>query len=184
MPVRWDSQGWWNTRAYTRCTGYPGGRGNRYRRQLRSCLNTQHWYHRVMDCRDQWSQVAGLQRESCKENILHFNKTLTCLSVTAGEWISDIALVTDTERDVISDTAVGIDTTEPRTGILTFSVDACFVWWTVRVNNTFWSTVGRSSNHLWQTGTVTSVTNLSRRIAVWSTRIWLTRIFFYDWCYR
>ena len=68
--------------------------------------------------------MAGLQRESCKENILHFNKTLTCLSVTAGERISDIALVTDTERDVISDTAVGIDTTEAGAGVLTLSVDA------------------------------------------------------------
>ena len=32
-------------------------------------------------------------------------------SVTAGEWISDVSLVTDTQRDVVPDTAVGVDTT-------------------------------------------------------------------------
>ena len=45
-------------------------------------------------------------------------------SVAAGEWVSNVSLVTDTQRHMISDTAVGIDTTEAGAGVLTLSVDA------------------------------------------------------------
>ena len=73
---------------------------------------------------DLWCR--GYRRKIVKK-IFCFCENLTCLSVTAGEWISNIALVTNTQRDVVSDPAVSIDSTESRTGILTFSVDACFV---------------------------------------------------------
>ena len=48
-------------------------------------------------------------------------------SVAAGEWVSNVSLVTDTQRHVIPDTAVGIDTTEAGTGVLTLSVDTGLV---------------------------------------------------------
>ena len=79
---------------------------------------------------------------------------------------------------MVPHTAVGIHTTQTRTRVLTLSVDACFVLRTFRVNNTLRSAVGRRSNHLWETGTVTSLSYLSWRIAVGSTGIWFTWIIF------
>lgn len=48
-------------------------------------------------------------------------------SVTTGEWISNISLIANTKWDMVSNTAVSIDTTESRTWVLTFSVDTRFV---------------------------------------------------------
>ena len=48
-------------------------------------------------------------------------------SVAAGERVSNVSLVTDTQRHVIPDTAVGIDATEAWTGVQTLSVDAGLV---------------------------------------------------------
>ena len=51
----------------------------------------------------------------------------SCWSVAAGERVSDISLVTDAQRHVAPDPAVGIDATEAWTGVLTLSVDAGLV---------------------------------------------------------
>ena len=83
---------------------------------------------------------------------------------------------------MISDPAVSIDSAEPGTGILTFSVDACFDLRTFRVDNTFWPAVWWGSNHLWQTSTVTSTAEIPGRIAVWTTGVWITRILNHDRC--
>ena len=91
-------------------------------------------------------------------------------------------MVTDTERDVISDTAVSIDTTEPRTGILTFSVDTCSVLRTFRVDNTLWPAVWWAPDHLWQTSTVTRTAEIPGSIAVWTAGVWITGILNYDRC--
>ena len=48
-----------------------------------------------------------------------------CRSVAGGERIPNESLVTDTDRNMISDIAVCINTTQSRTGVLTFSVDTC-----------------------------------------------------------
>ena len=48
-------------------------------------------------------------------------------SVAAGEGVSDISLVADTDRNMVSNSAVSIDPTQSWAGILTFSVDTCFV---------------------------------------------------------
>ena len=48
-------------------------------------------------------------------------------SVATGEWISNVTLITDAEWHMVPDTAVCIDTTETRAGVLTLPVDACFV---------------------------------------------------------
>ena len=48
-------------------------------------------------------------------------------SVAAGERVPDVSLVTDAQRHVAPDPAVGIDATEAWTGVLTLSVDAGLV---------------------------------------------------------
>ena len=63
-------------------------------------------------------------------------------SVARCEGISNKTLITDANRNMVSNIAIGIDSTETRTRILTFSVDACLVCRTVRVDDTFWSAVG------------------------------------------
>ena len=128
---------------------------------------------------DLWCR--GYRRKIVKK-IFCFCVNLTCLSVTAGEWISNIALVTNTQRDVVSDPAVSIDSTESRTGILTLSVDACFVLRTFRVDNTFRSAVWRAPNHLGQTSAVTRTAEVPGRIAVWTAGVRITGILYYDWC--
>jgi hypothetical protein len=72
--------------------------------------------------------------------------------------------------------AVGIHTTEARTGVLAFSVDARSVCGAVCIDQTLRSAIGWASNHLRQAGALTAVSNLPRRIAVWTTRVGVTGI--------
>ena len=89
-------------------------------------------------------------------------------------------MITHTDRDVVSNPAVSIDTTEARTRVLALSVDTSFVSGTVLVDLTLGPTVGRRSQHLRQTVTLAPVSHPPWRLAVWSTGIWVTRIDF-DW---
>lgn len=82
---------------------------------------------------------------------------------------------------MVSDSAISIDSTEARAGVLTLSVDAGLVGGAVSINLTLWSTVGRRSKHLWKTVALTSVSNSSWRFTVGSTRIRITRIFSHNW---
>ena len=50
-------------------------------------------------------------------------------------------MITDANRNMVSNIAVSIDSTEAGAGILTFSVDTGLVSWTVRVDSTFRSAV-------------------------------------------
>ena len=100
-------------------------------------------------------------------------------SVAAGEWVSNVSLVTDAERHVIPDFAVGIDTAEARTRILTLSVDARLVLGALGVDNTLWPAVWRLANHVRQTRAVTRAPQIAGRIGVGAAGVGVTRIFYY-----
>ena len=53
---------------------------------------------------------------------------------------------------MVSDSAVGIDSTQSRTRILALSADAGLVRRTVRVDDTLWAAVGREALHVWEAG--------------------------------
>ena len=63
--------------------------------------------------------------------------------VTSVEGISLVSLVADTDGNMISYSAVGIDTAKTRTWILAALVDASKLLRAVRVDHTFRTTVGR-----------------------------------------
>ena len=77
--------------------------------------------------------------------------------------------------------AVGIDTTQAGTRVLTLSTDAGLVRGTVRVNITFGPAVGRGADHFRQAGALASVPNGSGWVGVGSTGVWLARIFRHNW---
>ena len=83
-------------------------------------------------------------------------------SVASAEGVSLISLIADTNGDMVPDSAVGVDATKARTGILAFPVDAGQLLRAVRVDNALRATVGWRANHLRQAGAVTSVSNLLR----------------------
>ena len=80
---------------------------------------------------------------------------------------------------MVPNTAVGIDTTEAGTGVLTLSVDTGFVLRTLRVDDTLWTTVGRSSYHLRQAGALTRTPHIPGRVGVWPTRVGLAGVLHY-----
>ena len=101
---------------------------------------------------------------------------LTAWSVTLSKRISYESLDADTLRNMVPHPAVGIHTTEARTGDLAFSVDARSVCGAVCIDQTLRSAIGWASNHLRQAGALTAGSNLPRRIAVWTTRVGVTGI--------
>ena len=103
-------------------------------------------------------------------------------SVAAGEWVSNVSLVTDAERHMIPDIAVGIDTAEAGTGVLTLSVDAGLVLGALRVDNTLWPAVWRLANHVRQTRALTRAPQVAGRIGVGAAGVRVTRIFYDHWC--
>ena len=90
--------------------------------------------------------------------------------------VSNISLVADTNGNMASNSAVGIDAAEARTRVLALSADAGLVRRTVRVDDTLWAAVGRRANHLWQAGALATVSDGSWRIAVGSTWVGITRV--------
>ena len=62
--------------------------------------------------------------------------------VTSAKRITLVSLIAYADRDMISDSAVGIDATKSRTWILTLFVDTCKFLRAVRVDHTFRTTVG------------------------------------------
>ena len=83
-------------------------------------------------------------------------------SVASAEGVSLISLIADTNGDMVPDSAVGIDATKARTGILAFPVDAGQLLRAVRVDNALRATVGWRADHLRHAGAVASVSNLLR----------------------
>ena len=68
---------------------------------------------------------------------------LRCDSVTSVEWVPLVPLVANTDGNMISYSAVGIDATKTRAWILAALVDASKFLRAVRVDHTFRTTVGR-----------------------------------------
>ena len=63
--------------------------------------------------------------------------------VTSAKGISLVSLIAYADRDMISDSAVGINATKTRTWIFAEFVDACKFLRAVRVDHTLRTTVGR-----------------------------------------
>ena len=101
---------------------------------------------------------------------------LTAWSVTLSKRIAYESLVADTLRNMVPHPAVGIDATKTRAWILALSGDARSVCGAVCIDQTLRSAIGWASNHLRQAGALTAVSNLPRRIAVWTTRVGVTGI--------
>ena len=95
--------------------------------------------------------------------------------------VSNISLVADTNGNMVSNSAVGIDAAEARTRVLAFSVDAGLVRRTVRVDDTLRAAVWRRANHLRQAGAAALAANVPRRVAVGPTRVGHTRVLHDDW---
>ena len=85
--------------------------------------------------------------------------------------VSNISLVADTNGNMVSDSAVGIDAAEARTRVLALSADAGLVRRTVRVDDTLRAAVWRRANHLWQAGALALAIKLSGRVRIWTTRV-------------
>ena len=107
--------------------------------------------------------------------------TLTWWQPATDKGVPSVSLVTDTDGNVIPDPAVGIDPTEAGAGVLTLSVDAGSVSRTVVVDLTLRPTVGRRSQHLRQTVTLTPGPHHSGRFAVRSTGVRLAGVHCYHW---
>jgi hypothetical protein len=82
---------------------------------------------------------------------------------------------------MISYFAVCISTTKSRTWVNTFLVSAVFICWAICIQDTLWSTVGRGSQHSLKTGTVASVSKVSRWVGISATGVGFTRIIRDDW---
>ena len=82
---------------------------------------------------------------------------------------------------MVSDSAVGVDSTEARAWILALSVDAGLVGGAVSIDLALGPAVGRRAEHLWKTVALTSGANSSWWFTVGSTRIRVTRILSLHW---
>ena len=91
-----------------------------------------------------------------------------------------IALVTDTDRNMAADTACGMNTTQAGARIHTSLVLTSKLCWAVIVENAFWVTVWRGTNHSCLTRAVTAVSVSSWGVGIRSTRIGHTRVLFND----
>ena len=67
---------------------------------------------------------------------------LTAWSVTLSKRISYESLVASTLRNMVPDSAVGVHTTEARTGVLALSVDASSVCGAVSIDHTLRAAIG------------------------------------------
>ena len=92
-----------------------------------------------------------------------------------------ISLVADTDWNMVPDSAVGIDATQARTGVLTSKVGTGQFLGAVRVDHTLMSAVWWRSNHISQAGALAPVTNLSWQVAVGTTWVRITRVLCYYW---
>ncbi len=106
---------------------------------------------------------------------------LTCWLIALGKRIPDIAGETDAQWDVVAHLTLRIHTTQAGTRILALAPDTSLVLWTIRVDHTFWTAVGRRADHFWQARTVTTVAVDSWWVAVGSTRVGVAGIVINHW---
>jgi hypothetical protein len=79
---------------------------------------------------------------------------------------------------MVTHSAVGIYTAQTRAGVLAFSVNTSLVCGTICVYLAFRAAVGRTSDHLWEAGTLAAVTYGPGRVTVWSAGVRITGISF------
>ena len=91
-----------------------------------------------------------------------------------------IALVTDANRNMAADTACGMNTTQARARVHTSLVFTSKLCWAVIVENAFWVTVWRGTNHSCLTRAVTAVSVSSRGVGIGSTWIGYTWVLLDD----
>ena len=82
---------------------------------------------------------------------------------------------------MVSNSAVGIGTTQPGTRVLALLVDAGLVRRALGIDDALWPAVWRGANHLRQAGALTTFTNGSGRIAVGSAWVRVARIDCLNW---
>ena len=99
---------------------------------------------------------------------------LTWRFVATSERITNISIVANAERQMISDITTSIDPTQTRTRVLALSVDAGLIGGTVRIDDALWPAVGRRANHLRQAGAAALTANVPRRVAVGSAGVGVT----------
>jgi hypothetical protein len=89
---------------------------------------------------------------------------------------------------MVVDAAIGIDAAEARTGVNTLLVAAGLVWGAVRVDHTFWPTVGWGADHSWAAGAVAAIPNNTGRVTVGAAWVGIAGIVghyrFNGWNYR
>jgi hypothetical protein len=95
--------------------------------------------------------------------------------------ISSVALVADTNWNMVSDAAVGIGATQTGAGVQAVLRDARQFLRAVGVDDTLRPAVGWRANHVAPAGTLTSITNLSGKVAIGTTWIWITWVLCNDW---
>ena len=84
---------------------------------------------------------------------------------------------------MVTHSAVGIDAAETRTRVLAMPVDTGKLGGTISIDDTFRSTVGRASDHLWHARALASVSNPSGWQGVGPTRVWIAGVDL-NWFYR
>ena len=77
---------------------------------------------------------------------------------------------------MVTHSAVSIDTAETRTGVLAMPVDTGKLGGTISIDDTFRSTVGRASDHVWHARALASVSNSSGWQGVGPTGVWITGV--------
>ena len=110
-----------------------------------------------------WRRVAGVN---------DLRSDASCWRSSAlAEGVTNVALIADADGHMVADAAVGIDSTETRTGVLALATDASLVRGAVRVDHTLGAAVGRGPYHFRQTRAATLAANISWRVGVWSTGV-------------
>ena len=89
-----------------------------------------------------------------------------------------MTLVADTDRHMVPDAAVGIDTAQTGAGVLALSGDASKLLGAVRVDVALRTTVWRRSDHTRRAIALALTAIVPWLKGIWSTRIGVTRIFF------
>jgi hypothetical protein len=83
-----------------------------------------------------------------------------------AERVADESLVANADGNMVPDAAVGIDSAQAGTGVLTLSPNARLVRGAVRVDHTLGPAVGRRANHVREAGALAAVPDHPGRVAV------------------
>jgi hypothetical protein len=85
-------------------------------------------------------------------------------------------LVANADGNMVPDAAVGIDSAQAGTGVLTLAPDARLVRGAVRVDHTLGPAVGRRANHFREAGALAATGHIPWRVGVWPTGVWHTGV--------